>query len=687
MKNWPQIIFLLLLAMLSFAAAASSQNGYPDWAYEMKVRPFDILYPFETAFARMNGEDKTSDEQIRHRLNTAKNAGANVVIFYIDDEQSYETFVDEIGFAKTLSRIQVLVNEAHARNLKVIGYVNGLEVITVGAKNDPSMPSFARNFPNLLQVDITGRKMVWYTTSQIDWIPGSSEDAWASPLSPWLDIFKKRVKALSATGLDGIYVDAAFLPGVDSFGTKWASKDSYFEAEFQSGYGIPIPSRVDWSSEDWRKFVYFRHEVICDYLGGLADYARSLGVTPFFESSSCDYQSGTFLGNDVLFTIGGGIACSPEIEPEGDYLAAFRMSKATRDANPNFPMLFLGWPKDADQARREFSITLCHSGNYYPTADTAPPANSFAFLDLLREPVLNKRVPFRNTVLIYPMRSKDFTFETESTFDSYENAFLKLVQKHIPFRILPLETMTYIDLKYIKNVVLAGAESISDAEYDLLKNKMVSLVGDNGTKDEWGNKRSQPLGFDQVSDISNLTPDLAFTIKAPSTSCIEYYVDASNNDHYFIFAYNNHKSGKITISHATSLSAKVYQIDNGSQNVSGTTISIPIADYLEVIELQLRGTTAVNNLDSFEPTGINLENFPNPFNPSTSISYSVSERTHVKIAVFNSEGRLVSILVDSVRLPGNYEVKFDGSNLTGGIYFYKIITDKLIETGRMILVK
>jgi len=209
------------------------------------------------------------------------------------------------------------------------------------------------------------------------------------------------------------------------------------------------------------------------------------------------------------------------------------MSKSTRDANQNFPVWFLGWPKNADQARREFSITLCHSGNYYPTAAAEPPANGFQFMDILREPVLNKRIPFQNTVLIYPMRSKDYTFETESTFGSYENAFAELIQKHIPFRILPLETMTSSDLEHINNVVLAGAESISDKEYNLLKNKMVSLVGENGTKDQWGNPRSQQLIFSNMIDISSLTPALDFNIQAPSSSFIEYYVDKSDKNHYF----------------------------------------------------------------------------------------------------------------------------------------------------------
>ncbi|MCF6271377.1 MAG: T9SS type A sorting domain-containing protein [Melioribacteraceae bacterium] len=687
MGNICQNSILSAILILFLSSLISAQEKYPDWSYEMKIWPFDVLYPFETAFARINGEDKTSDTQIRNNLNTAKNEGANVVIFYIDEEQTYETFVDESGFNQTLSRIKFLVEEAHTRNLKVVCYLNGLEVISVGATTNQTMPSLARNNPDWLQVDITGDKMVWYTTSQIDWIPGNSEDAWASPLSPWRDLLKSRLSALGTTGLDGVYIDATFLPGVDNFGIKWASSDPYFQDEFQDSYGLSIPSNVDWNSEQWRKFIYFRHQVIRDYLGELADVARTNGITPFFESSSCDFKSGTFLGNDVPFTISGGIACSPEIEPEGDYFAAFRMSKATRDANQDFPMWFLGWPESPDLARREYAITLCHSGNYYPTADAGFPSNSFTFMDLLREPVLNKRVPFQNTVLIYPMRSKDYTYTGGSTFDSYENAFTKLMQKHIPFRILPMETMTSSDLININNVVLAGAESISDAEYDLLKNKIISLVGENGTKDEWGNERSQPLVFSNVTDISNLTPGFVFTVQAPTTSYLEYYVDESDEDHYFIFTYNDNNSGQIIINNSTSMTGKVYEIDNGSHNINGTIITVPIVDYLEIIELQLNSATAVNNNDSPDLEFMSLENIPNPFNSSTTIKFVLKERVFTEIKVYDILGTEIVSLLNEELNAGDYEVVFNANQLSSGVYIYRIIAGKFTASKKMNLVK
>jgi hypothetical protein len=545
------------------------------------------LYPFDTGYG-----NKTSDAEIKDKLDAAQNAGVNTVIFYIDDEQTYSTFVDDAGFEQTVSRVQLLVNEAHSRGLKAISYLNGLEAISVGAKKNMNMPTLARQHPDWLQKDITGQPMVFMTDSnEASWIPPYSEDAWASPFSPWRGMFKNRLASLGSTGLDGVYIDVTALPGSDQYGVKWGSSDPYFAAAFRYKYGIDIPAVVDWNSENWRKFVYFRHEAVRDYLGELADATRNSGMVPFFEISSNDGPSGTFLGNDNQFTISGGIACSPEIETDGNYFEAYRMSKATRDANQSFPMLYLGWSgqagkNNATYAAKEFAITVSHSGNYYPTKGTKIPDNAFRFLDALQAPVLNKRVPYQNTALIYPMRSKDNTFAANSTLSSYKSAFQYLEEKHIPFRIIPLETMTAADLQDIHTIVLAGAESISDAEYDLIRTHTVSLVDANGTNDEWGNARSTPLLFPNAVNLSSQSPGLPFTITAPSTTFLEYYTDASNPKHYFLFAYNDSLLGNMEISSPITFAGSVYERNN-TYNVGGTEITVPIKDYLEVIDISL----------------------------------------------------------------------------------------------------
>lgn len=66
------------------------------------------------------------------------------------------------------------------------------------------------------------------------------------------------------------------------------------------------------------------------------------------------------------------------------------------------------------------------------------------------------------------------------------------------------------------------------------------------------------------------------------------------------------------------------------------------------------------------------QNYPNPFNPTTNIRYSLPQKCNVKLTVCNSLGQIIKILTDETQSSGVYEVKFDGSNLASGIYFYKI---------------
>lgn len=84
------------------------------------------------------------------------------------------------------------------------------------------------------------------------------------------------------------------------------------------------------------------------------------------------------------------------------------------------------------------------------------------------------------------------------------------------------------------------------------------------------------------------------------------------------------------------------------------------------------------------------QNHPNPFNPVTSITYEIFEDTYIKIKVFDLIGREIATLVDSKQAAGTYTVDFDAnkySNLTSGIYFYKLETEKYSEVKKMILTK
>ncbi|KUG25724.1 hypothetical protein ASZ90_004445 [hydrocarbon metagenome] len=82
-----------------------------------------------------------------------------------------------------------------------------------------------------------------------------------------------------------------------------------------------------------------------------------------------------------------------------------------------------------------------------------------------------------------------------------------------------------------------------------------------------------------------------------------------------------------------------------------------------------------------------FDNYPNPFNPTTVIKYEIKEPTHLSLRIFDSLGRLVEVLEETTKSAGRHEVRFDGSNLSSGFYFYQLTSDKFNFTKKMLLVK
>jgi hypothetical protein len=97
--------------------------------------------------------------------------------------------------------------------------------------------------------------------------------------------------------------------------------------------------------------------------------------------------------------------------------------------------------------------------------------------------------------------------------------------------------------------------------------------------------------------------------------------------------------------------------------------------------------TAKRGSNSMNPTFALDANYPNPFNPSTKIDFSIAEEGPVTLVVYNNMGAEVSRLVDEDMEAGNYTVSFDASNLPAGTYMYRLTSGTSVETRRMTLLK
>lgn len=102
---------------------------------------------------------------------------------------------------------------------------------------------------------------------------------------------------------------------------------------------------------------------------------------------------------------------------------------------------------------------------------------------------------------------------------------------------------------------------------------------------------------------------------------------------------------------------------------------------------ETRDGSAVDPFTEIPDQTLLLQNFPNPFNPATSIRYTLSVPSLVRVDIFNTAGRKVATLVEESQSAGEYMVPFNASRLSSGVYFYRLQTQGYTKTRSMVLIK
>lgn len=112
----------------------------------------------------------------------------------------------------------------------------------------------------------------------------------------------------------------------------------------------------------------------------------------------------------------------------------------------------------------------------------------------------------------------------------------------------------------------------------------------------------------------------------------------------------------------------------------GTVLALPAAGAESEREIHAKN----GDLVSLKPS---LGNYPNPFNPSTTLSFSLPAESRVSLQVYDMRGRMVADVLNEVRAAGSHQVAFDGTRLASGMYMYRLVTDSFTLTERMTLLK
>jgi Zn-dependent metalloprotease len=128
-----------------------------------------------------------------------------------------------------------------------------------------------------------------------------------------------------------------------------------------------------------------------------------------------------------------------------------------------------------------------------------------------------------------------------------------------------------------------------------------------------------------------------------------------------------------------------YRIGAKDSSVAGNVSYLPVSNYFS---FKILGTTDVADNYSEIPKSFDLtQNYPNPFNPTTVIKYKIPKNSFVTLKVFDVLGREIVTLVSEDKKIGSYEIEYAATNLSSGIYYYRITAGDFVKIRKMLLIR
>lgn len=479
-----------------------------------------------------------NDAVVAARLNKLAAEHVSVIIADSPLGQQYEAWVDDDEFEATRVMMARVVELSHARDLKVVMYHSGLELLSEATRNP------GEEHPEWLQLGLNGRAVLFNDVSNDDehWLHTGVWDFWAHPCDTGDDgrsfraLAFKRIRDMVRTGIDGLWVDQTYLQS--SVGTHhgiWPSSDPCSAAAFKVATGLEMPKQEDWDDPVFRRWVVWRHTQIAGYL--LAELRVARGVNPKIvflnENSSVDSARSTYVATDPASFLGmPDLTTGHEIETIADRVdhgetgmqaatldqwLAFRtmvaFARATDRGKPSWILTYGYASRDSAQLA---GFVVAEGANFYENkgpqmADSVGSdvratlfgwiadhdadlygVDSAAEVGLLYSP--------RNRDLIDTVSGEPYDVADSTHFAAYRAAARQLYKAHIPIDVV-LDTDTERFARY--HVLIAPKlHLMSDATAAALHSfpgKLVT-IGDTGAYDEWLAPRVKPAldGLAQV---------------------------------------------------------------------------------------------------------------------------------------------------------------------------------------------
>jgi len=518
---------LLLLAFLStplahagsdtpatlWRAAAPALSGsftWPDWAYTARI-------------AGAFFEPQDTEEEIDNQLDALAAQNVSVVLADSPWGWSYSAWVDDAEFSAVKQQVTSVVRKAHARGLRVVMYLTGLELISTANRN-PLL-----EHPDWAQLTLDGKPILFndISSGQEHWLQESDWDLWLSPCSTYLPFTQARVRDVVSAGMDGLWIDTVYLEhSIGNHDDLWPSTDACSADAFKRATGLSVPESEDWDDPTWRRWIVWRHTQMTGFLLALKEAAREVNPEIVFyeENWNADTSGGMYYANDPAeylaypdISTGHEISSIADRVDQGetgmqdatlDEWLAFRtmvaFARACDRGKPSWILTYGYLPRDSAQLA---GMVLAEGANFYETQGPSMAgsvgethrARLFGWI-AAHETDLYTGDSASEVGLVYSPRNRDlldggsgsyYDVEDSTHFAAYRATANVLYRAHVPFDVV-LDTDTTAFNRYAV-LILAEVQAMSDAAataFRAFPGRLIT-IGLTGWLDEWLDDRTE----------------------------------------------------------------------------------------------------------------------------------------------------------------------------------------------------
>ncbi len=285
----------------------------------------------------------------------------------------------------------------------------------------------------------------------------------------------------------------------------------------------------------------------------------------------------------------------------------------------------------------------------------------------------------------------DYDMAMDLAFDSQENI---IVTGYFQRMII----MASLDTLHSNNSMFEDYDDILLAKYDLDGNYLWSVAEGGPLHD--GGERIQIFKNDKILLSGYYWNEATFSKGKNNTKTISNIADTSS--HFaakytpdgilFWVADVDSSFSTFNTNLAIDSSENIIRAGQyyGDINLQSEENSVPISSYGGVDLYLAKFSNSISSItdDNISVTNFKLnQNFPNPFNPVTKITFSISKSVLTNLTVYNSLGQKVKTLLNEHKNIGNHQIEFDASSLSSGVYFYRLLAGSFLQVKKMLLIK